>query len=345
VTADGRFAVRHSLFAVRYSPRPPDSPYHRVVSFDLPPTPVRLQKLLSSAGIASRRTAEALILEGRVTVNGEVVRTLGAKADPAHDDIRVDDRRVKAREHPRYVLLNKPAGYVTTRKDPQGRRTVLDLLTKVRDYVYPVGRLDYDTEGLLLLTNDGDLAAALTHPRHEVARVYEAIVAGAPDARAVEKLRRGVVLDGHRTAPAYVEFDGSVTRKGRETSRLLITLHEGRNRQVRNMCAAVGHPVQKLRRVKMGPLALGDLPVGAWRELTPAEVAALQRATTRGGTAKKAAAPTPSQPSSQPAPARGTGKPPSRGGPTRRGGSRSTSARPARAGARPPRTPGPARRR
>src|SRR5918994_2577031 len=156
----------------------------------------RLQKLISIAGIASRRAAEELIREGRVAVNGEVVRTLGTKADPATDEIKVDGRRVRFDIRPRYILLNKPKGYVTTRKDPQGRRTIMDLLTGVREYVYPVGRLDYDSEGLLLMTSDGDLAARLTHPRHEVERVYEAIVVGAPADEDVEKLRRGVFLDG-----------------------------------------------------------------------------------------------------------------------------------------------------
>ena len=168
------------------------------------PGAIRLQKLLSLAGVASRRTAEILIAEGRVTVNGEVVSTLGTKAVPDTDDIKVDGRRIRPAGRARYILLNKPRGYVTTRRDPEGRRTVLDLLAGVREYVYPVGRLDYDTEGLLLLTSDGDLAARLTHPRHEVPRVYEAIVAGAPDDDAVEELRRGVFLDGRRTAEAEV---------------------------------------------------------------------------------------------------------------------------------------------
>src|SRR5262245_35741867 len=146
---------------------------------------VRIQKLLSLAGVASRRAAETLMLDGRVEVNGEVVRTLGSKADPARDVIRVDGRTLRFDIRPRYILLNKPKGYVTTRRDPQGRRTVLDLLESVNEYVYPVGRLDYDSEGLLLLTSDGDLAARLMHPRHGVQRVYDAIVSGDPDDAAV----------------------------------------------------------------------------------------------------------------------------------------------------------------
>src|SRR4030095_3389977 len=162
----------------------------------------RLQKILSQAGIASRRASEQLMLEGRVTVNGTPVRELGTKADPAHDDIRVDGRRIRLPERHRYLLLNKPRGYVTTRSDPERRPTVMDLLRGGGEYVYTVGRLDYETEGLLILTNDGDLAARLTHPSHEVARVYEARVLGVPDAHDLERLTRGLVIDGRRTAPA-----------------------------------------------------------------------------------------------------------------------------------------------
>jgi 23S rRNA pseudouridine2605 synthase len=244
---------------------------------------IRLQKILAQAGVASRRGAEKLIAEGRVTVNGDTVREMGTKADLAADDIRVDGRRIKAAERLRYILLNKPAGFVTTRSDPQRRRTVIDLLGGVREYVYPVGRLDYDTEGLLLLTNDGDLAAALTHPRHGVERTYEARVAGMPDQDAVDRLRKGIPLDGKRTLPADVVL---LNRSGRE-GLLLITIREGRNRQVRRMCEAVGHPVDKLKRVKIGPLSDRMLRRGEWRDLTPAEVKSLKKLAkpTRSGTA------------------------------------------------------------
>src|SRR5947209_8877707 len=164
----------------------------------------RLKKILSRAGIASRRAGERLMVEGRVTVNGITVRELGTKADAARDDIRVDGRRVKLPERHRYLLLNKPKGYVTTRSDPQRRPTVIDLLRGVKEYVYPVGRLDFDSEGLLLLTNDGELAARLTHPRHGVARVYEARVLGIPDVGDLERLAGGIVIDDRRTAQAEV---------------------------------------------------------------------------------------------------------------------------------------------
>src|SRR5881409_1320129 len=166
----------------------------------------RLQKILSQAGIASRRASEQLMRDGRVTVNGATACELGTKADAWHDDIRVDGRRVKLPERHRYLLLNKPRGYVTTRSDPQRRPTVIDLLGGVREYVYPVGRLDFDTEGLLILTNDGDLAARLTHPSHGVARVYEARVLGVPDDHDLSRLRRGIPIDGRRTAPADVQL-------------------------------------------------------------------------------------------------------------------------------------------
>jgi len=239
------------------------------------PGTVRLQKIISQAGVASRRAAEKLIAEGRVTVNGETVVEMGTKADPSRDDIRIDGRRLKSPERHRYILLNKPAGYVTTRADPQRRPTVVDLLVGVKEYVYPVGRLDYDTQGLLLLTNDGDLAARLTHPRHEVDRTYEARVAGMPDDEAIERLRRGIPLDGRRTHPA----DVTLINKGRrdEDGVLHVTIREGRNRQVRRMLEAVGHPVRSLRRIRFGPLTLRGLQPGTWRELTAPEVEKLKK--------------------------------------------------------------------
>lgn len=233
----------------------------------------RLQKILSRAGVASRRAAERLMTEGRVSVNHVTVRELGTKADPAHDDIRVDGRRIALPDRHLYLLLNKPAGYVTTRSDPQRRPTVLDLLPGIREYVYPVGRLDFDSEGLLLLTNDGTLAAQLTHPRHGVPRVYEARVLGVPDERDLARLTRGIALDGHKTAPARIERIRCV---GDRTT-LRITLREGRNRQVRRMCEAIGHPVEHLRRVAIGSIRDPQLPLGASRSLTEDEVARLTR--------------------------------------------------------------------
>jgi pseudouridine synthase len=230
----------------------------------------RLQKILSQAGIASRRASEQLMREGRVTVNGRTVSELGTKADPEHDEIRVDGRRVKAPTRRLYLLLNKPRGYVSTRSDPERRPTVIDLLRGVREYVYPVGRLDFDSEGLLLLTNDGDLAARLMHPRHGVARVYEVRVLGTPDERDLARLRRGVVIEGGRTQPTEVAALGP--------GRLHITLREGRNRQIRKMCEAIGHPVDRLRRVAIGPIRDTRLKPGQWRDLTPVEVARLRKA-------------------------------------------------------------------
>jgi 23S rRNA pseudouridine2605 synthase len=242
----------------------------------------RLQKILSQAGIASRRASEQLMLEGRVTVNGTAVRELGTKADPAHDDIRVDGRRVRLPERHRYLLLNKPRGYVTTRSDPHRRPTVIDLLTGVRDYVFPVGRLDYDSEGLLILTNDGALAALLTHPRYHVARVYEVRVLGVPDAYDLNRLAKGVIVDKRRTGRSEVQLlngvrRGSERRDARDAT-LLITVREGRNRQVRKMCEAIGHPVTHLKRVAIGPIRDARLKPGQWRELRAHEIESLRKA-------------------------------------------------------------------
>jgi 23S rRNA pseudouridine2605 synthase len=240
----------------------------------------RLQKILSQAGVASRRASEQLMLDGRVTVNGATVRELGTKADGSSDDIRVDGRRITMPERHRYLLLNKPRGYVTTRSDPQRRPTVIDLLAGVRDYVYPVGRLDYETEGLLILTNDGDLAARLTHPRHGVARVYEARVLGVPDAHDLDRLSRGVTVEGQRMTATSIRLLPS--RNDRHAT-LQITIHEGRNRQVRNMLEAIGHPVDQLRRIAIGPVRDAKLKLGRWRDLTDAEVKLLKKLSVDAG--------------------------------------------------------------
>ena len=249
---------------------------------DKAPTGDRLQKILSAAGIASRRAAETLIVNGRVSVNGVTILELGTRADPARDDIRVDGQRVRGASRHRYILLNKPRGYMTTRKDPERRPTVLDLLPGVREYIYPVGRLDYDSEGLLLLTYDGEVAARLLHPSHEVEREYYARVRGVPDDRALERLRRGLMIEGRRTAPAVVRLVETGLGAREDQSMVSIALHEGRTRQVRDMCDAIGHPVVRLKRVRFGPIADRTLKVGEHRDLTSREVALLKQAGTGG---------------------------------------------------------------
>jgi len=244
---------------------------------------IRLQKILSAAGVASRRTAETLITQGRVRVNGKTVTELGTKADPDTDDIRVDDRRVKGAQRRRYLLLYKPRGYITTRSDPERRPTVLDLVSKggVREYVYPVGRLDYDSEGLLLLTSDGDLASKLTHPRHGVEREYEVRVRGLPDDHDLQRLSKGISLAGRRTAPARVELAKVIEAESGTQALLSFVLHEGRNRQVREMCDAIGHPVVRLRRVRIGPITDPHIRPGEFRDLSPREITLLRRAADR----------------------------------------------------------------
>ncbi|HSC27435.1 MAG TPA: pseudouridine synthase [Vicinamibacterales bacterium] len=240
----------------------------------------RLQKILSAAGIASRRAAEQYIRQGRVSVNGVTVAKPGTRADPDRDDIRVDGRPLKVPGPRLYLLMNKPRGYITSRADPERRPTVVDLLHRagIHDYVYPVGRLDYDSEGLLLLTSDGELAARLTHPRHEVEREYHVQVRGVPDRRALERLERGVPIDGRRTAPARARV--RKTFKGARGAQAVLSLviHEGRKRQVRRMCEAIGHPVVRLRRVRIGPISDDRLEPGEFRALTKREILALKRA-------------------------------------------------------------------
>ena len=241
---------------------------------------VRLQKVLSVAGIASRRAAERLITQGRVTVNGQVVTKLGTRADLKHDNVSVDGHKIRQGDRRRYLLINKPRGYVTTRYDPQRRRTVLDLVSRVREYVYPIGRLDYDSEGLLLLTNDGELAYQLTHPRQELERVYEVVVLGVPSSNKLKWLSSGMSLGGQRKTRATVRLLGGHRKRNEDQARVSITLREGRNRQVRRMFAAIGHPVVRLRRVQFGPIQVRALALGDYRDLSLKEIKKLRLAVT-----------------------------------------------------------------
>ena len=227
----------------------------------------RLQKLLSQAGIASRRQAESMITAGRVTVNGAVVTELGTKADPDHDMIVVDGKPLTVTAAKRYILLYKPSGYMTTLNDPQGRPLVIDLLKSVGERVYPVGRLDYNSEGLLLLTNDGDWANRLAHPRYEIDKEYHVRVQGSVTPEQVARLSAGVTLEDGRTAPATV----TVLKESEQNTWISVTIHEGRYRQVRRMCEAVGLSVVRLRRNRYGFLNLAGLNPGEFRELTAEE--------------------------------------------------------------------------
>ena len=231
---------------------------------------MRLQKYLASCGVASRRRAEEMIAQGLVTVNGVTVQEMGIQVEES-DEVAVEGRVVKPEGDKRYILYYKPVGEVTTVSDPEGRPTVLDHF---RDYpvrLYPVGRLDFDSEGLLILTNDGEMTQRLTHPSHEVEKRYIARVSNELGVHELHQLRSGVFLDGQKTAPAKV----SVLRKDAFSTDILISVHDGRNRQIRRMVEAVGHEVVRLKRVQYGSLALGNLERGQWRELTPQEVEAL----------------------------------------------------------------------
>lgn len=232
----------------------------------------RLQKILSARGMASRRKAEELIRAGQVSVNG-VTASLGDCADPETDDIRVAGQPLAVREKNVYILLNKPRGYVTTLSDEKGRPDVAGLVADCGERVYPVGRLDMDSEGLLLLTNDGAFANALTHPRHAYSKKYRVTIRGKVDDSALLQLREGIDLDGRMTAPC----DVTVLTAEENRTVLEFVLHEGRNRQIRRMCEAVELEVIRLKRIAVGSLKLGMLPVGKWRELTDNEVQKLMR--------------------------------------------------------------------
>lgn len=229
----------------------------------------RLQKILARAGIASRRTAEEYIKAGRVTVDGKVVTAMGTKVDPARCRIAIDGTPVTMAEEIITLLLNKPTGYVTTLKDPQGRPVVTDLLKEITARVFPVGRLDLDTEGALILTNDGDLAQRILHPSNEIKKTYHARVAGHPTGKTLQKLEQGIELEGKKTWPARL----TVLKKNTRDTTVEITIHEGRKRQVRLMFAAMGHRVLALKRVAYGSLGLGSLPPGKYRVLSKRDLA------------------------------------------------------------------------
>ncbi|MDI7260094.1 MAG: pseudouridine synthase [Thermodesulfobacteriota bacterium] len=232
----------------------------------------RIQKILSRAGIASRREAEKMIVEGRVAVNGKVVE-LGFKANPLKDHIRVDGKRLTLFEPEITLLLNKPRGYLSTVKDPRERPTVMDLLRAVKRRVYPLGRLDFDAEGLLLLTNDGDLAYHLSHPKFMVPRTYWVKIQGVPDEKELMRLKRGVIVEDGKVRAV----SSHILRQKEKNSWVEVVVTEGRNRLVKRMFSAIGHPVLKLKRVEFGPIRLGNLPVGQFRSLTPEEMESLKK--------------------------------------------------------------------
>jgi len=228
----------------------------------------RLQKVLAKAGVASRRKAEELIRQGKVRVDGQVVTEMGTKVDPGTQSIECEGVALAPQEEKVYILLHKPAGYLSTVDDPQGRPIVTNLLKNIKERVYPVGRLDLNTEGALLLTNDGELAQKILHPSHEVNKTYVAKVNGRPGKKKLDALSKGIELEGRKTWPASIE----VLKSEAGSTTIKVVIHEGRKRQVRKMFDAIGHPVLKLKRIAYGQLELGELEPGEYRFLTPADI-------------------------------------------------------------------------
>lgn len=231
---------------------------------------MRINKYIATCGIASRRKAEELILESRVKVNSVVINELGFNVDEENDIVEIDDQRIGLVEKMVYIVLNKPEGYITTVKDQFERPSVIDLVKDIKERVYPIGRLDYETSGLLILTNDGDLTYKLTHPKHEVHKTYMAIVKGIPTENELQQFREGLDIEDYTTAPAQIRIVKSVSEKNYSICE--IKIHEGRNRQVRKMCRAINHPVLRLRRVAMGKITLQKTEVGEYRHLDEEEV-------------------------------------------------------------------------
>jgi len=227
----------------------------------------RLQKYMATCGVASRRKSEEIIQQGRVKVNGVVIKELGYKVDTEKDEIWVDNNKIKKEDRKVYIALNKPEGYVCTVKDEKGRQTILDLV-KVEERIYPIGRLDYDTSGLILLTNDGDVYNKIIHPREEKNKVYIALIKGIPSSESIQKFEKGIDIGGYITAPARIK----VIKTFSNSVEVEITIHEGKNRQIRRMCDAIGHPVVSLQRVQVGNIKLKDLSKGKWRYLDEEEI-------------------------------------------------------------------------
>lgn len=227
----------------------------------------RLQKYMASCGIASRRKCENIILQERVKVNGQLIKELGVKVNPEEDIVTIDNKVIKKEKNKIYIALNKPTGYISSVKDNRGRKTILDLVA-VKERIYPIGRLDYDTSGLILLTNDGDFYNKVIHPSQEKEKVYIAIINGIPNSKELQEFKKGLVIDEYLTSPSKIEIN-SIKNNNAE---VMITIMEGRNRQVRKMCEKINHPVIQLERISVGHIELKDLPIGSWRYLTLDEI-------------------------------------------------------------------------